>query len=69
MKCAKCDCRIETDEETWVRGEALCPACWKRRLRKTWTLALVVAGAVVAIVFGAPILFFCIIGAQLAGHK
>jgi hypothetical protein len=71
MRCAKCRCKIETDDETWVQGEALCQECWKRSLRKSWARMGVLIGAVVAIVllvFTAPILFFCISGVLLAGR-
>jgi hypothetical protein len=71
MKCAKCKCQIETDEETWVQGQALCQECWRKSLRKTWGWMWVLLGAVIAIivlVFAAPILFFCITGILLAGR-
>jgi hypothetical protein len=71
MRCAKCRCKIETDEETWVQGEALCQECWRQSLRKTWGWVWVLIGvgaALVLLVFAAPFIFFCIIGGMLAGH-
>ena len=72
MRCAQCNRKIPTDEETWVQGRALCDACWKRSLRKTWGWTWVVLGVVFGVFlllfFGVPIFMFCVAGGILGGR-
>jgi hypothetical protein len=71
MRCAKCNCKIPTDEETWVSGEALCETCWKQSLRKTWGWTWAIFGIVVAVLlllFAVPFIIFCVFGGILAGR-
>jgi hypothetical protein len=71
MRCVQCNGIIPDDEETWVQGQAWCPDCWQRSLRRTWGWLWILLGSIVALGLLALLgvfLFFCFFSVFVAGR-